>query len=151
MPKPTTSQTDNTGDMSTVEAAGNVFNGLKTGIDKLISAGPLVNDETIKVFASSNETLVNALPNFQASVDRLSQILATNITLSIVAPEKAIPVNVHITGMNEVMNKLQNIITVEIFQGAVDKLQEQIDGLKGSIGPLGGGGTNGVASNTNIN
>jgi hypothetical protein len=118
---------------------GNVFEGVKTSIDKLVAAGPLVNDETIKIFSSSNESLANSIPSFQASVDKLSQVLATNITLSIVSPDKAIPVNVHITGMNEVMNKLQNIITVEVFTQVTDKLQEQIDGIKGNMDPMGGG------------
>ena len=118
---------------------GNVFEGVKASIDKLVAAGPLVNDETIKIFSSSNESLANSIPTFQASVDKLSQVLATNITLSIVSPDKAIPVNVHITGMNEVMNKLQNIITVEVFTQVTDKLQEQIDGIKGNMDPMGGG------------
>jgi hypothetical protein len=118
---------------------GNVFEGVKASIDKLVAAGPLVNDETIKMFSSSNESLANSIPSFQASVDKLSQVLATNITLSIVSPDKAIPVNVHITGMNEVMNKLQNIITVEVFTQVTDKLQEQIDGIKGNMDPMGGG------------
>jgi len=55
-------------------------------------------------------------------------VLGQKIELSLSASK--ITVNVEIPGMVTMMNKLQSLVTQEIFRGVIDKLQSQIDSIK---------------------
>jgi hypothetical protein len=120
------------GAMGSVETLIPAFDNLSARISELVSLGPnlLLGDETVHQLTTfSDNFLTGPVQAFTLQVDRLSQVLATNIQLQIVPPTQPIQMNVELGGMTTIMNKLQGIITQEIFQATIDKLQAQIDNL----------------------
>ena len=107
------------------------FDTLSTALANFSTLGPILGDETVnKLIEFKDSFMSGPVQAFTDQVSKLSQVLATTIQLQLLPSEKPLHVKVEIGNMNTIMNKLQGIVSKEIFQSTIDKLQEQINAIQ---------------------
>ena len=111
-------------------------------VSQLVGVGPIIADETVNNLLAFGEAFKAPVQSFVAQVDKLSQIFATNIQLQILPPNKPIEFNVNIGGMENIMNKLQQVVAVEMFTAVQAEVEKQLEPLKKNLGGLGGNNMN---------